>query len=313
VVAVFIGALLAVGAVMLSTMVLKSYGWTLFAGVPFAMGFFATVVYGASGQRSMAGSWSVAMLAVTLTGVVLLAVALEGVMCIAMAAPLAFILASMGAAVGHVVQRKWRVDQAHLCCVPVIAVPLMLGTEAIRPERPPLLRVVTALEVDAPIERVWRHVVEFSELPPPSEAMFRCGIAYPIRAEIKGRGVGAVRNCIFSTGAFVEPIEVWDEPRLLKFWVSSNPPPMQEWTPYREIHPPHLSGFLVSKQGQFKLTPVEGARTRLEGTTWYEHGLWPANYWKLWSDYIIHTIHLRVLQHVKELSEKEPAEKEIGR
>jgi hypothetical protein len=102
---------------------------------------------------------------------------------------------------------------------------------------------------------------------------------------------------------FVEPIEVWDEPRLLKFSVTANPAPMQEWTPYREIHPPHLTGFLVSKQGQFRLTPLAGGRTKLEGTTWYQHGLWPANYWQLWSDHIIHTIHLRVLRHVKQLSE----------
>jgi hypothetical protein len=41
----------------------------------------------------------------------------------------------------------------------------------------------------------------------------------------------------------------------------------------------------------------------LEGTNWYHHHLWPADYWQLWSDHIIHTIHLRVLNHVKHLSE----------
>ena len=81
---------------------------------------------------------------------------------------------------------------------------------------------------------------------------------------------------------------------------------MQEWTPYREIHPPHLKGFLVSRQGQFLLTPLPNGGTRLEGTTWYYHNLWPAGYWQLWSDHIIHTIHRRVLDHVKQLSESKP-------
>ena len=51
----------------------------------------------------------------------------------------------------------------------------------------------------------------------PDEWLFQTGLAYPVRAEIQGRGVGRVRTCEFSTGPFVEPIEVWDEPRLLRF------------------------------------------------------------------------------------------------
>jgi hypothetical protein len=91
----------------------------------------------------------------------------------------------------------------------------------------------------------------------------------------------------------------------LKFSVTSNPAPLQEWTPYHEVHPPHLHGYLVSEGGQFLLTPLPGGRTRLEGTTWYRHGLWPAGYWRIWSDQIIHTVHKRVLDHVRELSEKD--------
>ena len=128
-------------------------------------------------------------------------------------------------------------------------------------------------------------------------------MAYPIRARIEGTGVGAVRHCEFSTGPFVEPIEVWDEPRLLRFAVTSCPSPMREWNPFFEIHPPHLDGFLVSKRGQFRLIELPGGRTRLEGTTWYRHGLWPASYWRLWSDPILHGIHAKVLDHVKSLAE----------
>ena len=110
----------------------------------------------------------------------------------------------------------------------------------------------------------------------PNDWLFRTGVAYPIRARIEGTGVGAVRHCEFSTGAFVEPIEVWDEPRLLRFAVTSNPAPMKEWNPLFEIHPPHLDGFLVSKRGQFLLTPLPGGKTLLKGSTLYQHGLWPA-------------------------------------
>jgi hypothetical protein len=77
---------------------------------------------------------------------------------------------------------------------------------------------------------------------------------------------------------------------------------MQEWSPY-DIHPPHVRDFLISHGGQFRLIALPGNRTRLEGTTWYEHNLWPAGYWRLWSDYLIHEIHFRVLRHVKEVTE----------
>ena len=180
-----------------------------------------------------------------------------------------------------------------------------MGMEHLEPTPAPLLAVYSSVEIAAAPERVWRHVVTFSELPAPTEWLFRAGVAYPIRAEILGYGVGAERHCVFSTGPFVEPIEVWNEPQLLKFSVTQNPPPMQEWTPYHDLHPPHLDGFLESKGGQFKLIRLPNGGTRLEGTTWYHHHMWPVGYWQAWSDFIIHRIHLRVLNHVKNLSEQE--------
>jgi len=147
-------------------------------------------------------------------------------------------------------------------------------------------------------------VVAFAEIPPPKEWLFRAGIAYPIRAEISGHGVGAVRHCVFSTGPFVEPIEVWDQPQLLRFGVTANPAPLNELSPYGNIQPPHLHGYFVSEKGQFSLTALPGRRTRLEGTTWYQHTMWPAAYWHLWSDYIIHKIHSRVLEHIRAESER---------
>jgi len=244
------------------------------------------------------------MTSVTIAGTILLLVAFEGLICLLMAAPLALALALIGALAGHAVQTgRWRGTSPQLYCVPVLAIPLMLGTEHLCDSPPPLLKVTSAVEIDAPPERVWQNVVRFAELPPPTETLFKLGIAYPIRAEINGHGAGAVRHCVFSTGAFVEPINTWDEPRLLRFSVTQNPAPLQEWTLYHEIYPAHLHGFLVSRQGQFLLQPLPGGHTRLEGTTWYHHTMWPVGYWQFWSDHIIHSIHLRVLNHVKRLSE----------
>lgn len=304
--AIVLSALLALAATALSTQVFSQYGWGIFVGAPFCIGFLAALIHGARKRRTLRESITVAMISIAIAGVALLVVAFEGVICLAMAAPLAALLAASGAVLGHVVQAsRGEPVSPQLYCVPILALPLMFSAERLLHLPPPLLQVTSSVEVNAEPARVWDHVVTFNELPPPTETLFALGIAYPIRAEIKGSGVGAVRHCVFSTGPFVEPIQVWDKPRLLRFSVTQNPAPMQEWTPYRSVHPPHLDGFLVSRQGQFLLTPLPGGRTRLEGTTWYQHNMWPASYWQLWSDYIIHTIHLRVLRHIKYLAEKE--------
>ena len=79
---------------------------------------------------------------------------------------------------------------------------------------------------------------------------------------------------------------------------------MQELNPFGETTPPHLHGFLEAVRGQFELLPQPGGQTLLRGTTWYRHNLYPAPYWRLWSDRLIHTIHMRVLEHIKAVSEK---------
>jgi len=167
----------------------------------------------------------------------------------------------------------------------------------------PVFEVKSTIEIAAPPETVWKNMVSFSDLPEPTEWLFKSGLAYPKRARIEGSGPGAMRYCEFSTGPFVEPIEVWDKPRLLQFRVTASPAPMREWSPYGSVTPKHLHGYMVSKKGQFLLTRLPCNRTRLEGTTWYQHGLLPAQYWRLWSDAIIHHIHLRVL-HIRTLSEQ---------
>ena len=283
-----------------STNVLKSYGWGLFVGVPFAMGFASVLTYTYHQPRSLLSSIGVAVLSPTLLGLGFLAFALEGIICLLMAAPLALPLAAMGGLIAFHLQRLYRPDRAApaMLGVLLLALPLGMTLERAAAPAPPEFSVATAVEVDAPPEAVWPNVIAFAQLPPPRDLLFRVGVAYPLRAEITGTGPGAIRRCVFSTGPFIEPIQVWDSPRLLKFSVEQNPAPLAEWTPYEKVTPPHLRGFLVSNGGQFLLTPLPGGRTRLEGTTWYRHSMWPAAYWRLWSDHIIHQIHLRVLRYI---------------
>ena len=291
--------------VSLGTEFLGNYGYSLFVGIPFALGFVSALIYCLPENRTQGGAMLVSTLSIAAAGGVLLLVRVEGVLCLLMAAPLAVPLSILGGLVAHTIVATIRAARTHnhtLAAVLFIMPSSLVLENQIAPPAP-LLKVVTAVEINAPPSVVWKNVVTFSELPTPTEWVFRTGVAYPVRATIEGQGPGAIRRCEFSTGPFVEPITVWDEPHLLRFRVTENPAPLQEWTPYRAIHPPHLDGYLVSRQGQFLLTELPGGRTRLEGTTWYQHHLWPVDYWQVLSDFIIHTIHDRVLRHIQALSE----------
>ena len=272
-----------------------AYGWTLFACVPMLIGALAAwLVRPASGASAAA----IGALANLLAAVLVLVFAVEGLGCLVMALPLTVPMGALGGWLGYTVRWKTAPARVAMCLVLPPA-----GMALDRAAPPPVYEVRSHIEIAAPPEQVWRQVVRFSDIPEPREWLFRIGIAYPQRARIVGSGSRAVRYCEFSTGPFVEPIEVWDEPRLLRFRVTANPAPMHEWSPYRGVEPKHLHGYLISRRGQFQLTHLTNGRTLLEGTTWYQHGLWPAEYWRWWSDAIIHRIHMRVLDHIRVLSE----------
>ena len=275
-----------------------TYGWTLFALLPLLFGVLASWIFRPSTAERAAAIGAVTAIA---PACFLLIGGLEGAICILMSLPLVVPLGALGAWLAY--RAEPGRQTARNVTMLLLLSPATLAWDVKAP--PPVFEVRTAITVAATPEQVWKHVLAFSELPEPQEWYFRAGLAYPMRARIEGSGPGAIRYCEFSTGPFVEPIEVWDEPRLLQFRVTENPAPMHEWSPYGRIQPKHLHGYLVSKRGQFRLTRLANGPTLLEGVTWYQHGLWPAEYWKWWSDAIIHRIHLRVLNHVRMLAEQE--------
>jgi len=302
-----VSAVFTVGFVILSVFVLRSYGFGAFVAAPFVQGLLAAGLYGIRRRRTVRQCFWVAVASLATSGVALLVFAIEGVICLLMASPIAFALAALGGRVGYALQcRPWANDSAPAMMLALVVVmPSLLAAESATAPDPAIREVRTEVVVNAPPERVWANVIAFPPLAEPTELLFRTGIAYPKRAEIRGRGVGAVRYCVFSTGAFVEPIDAWDEPHRLAFRVTDQPPPMKELSPF-DIHAPHLDNFLVSRRGQFRLERLPDGRTLLEGTTWYTNRMWPAAYWNLWSDAIIHRIHRRVLDHVRTLAEAGP-------
>lgn len=287
----------------LCTLSLSSYGWGLFLGIPFAMGVASDFLVNQTAREpgALKRAIQVTILAECFCGVLLLAVAIEGVLCLLMATPIGFILGSFGAIIGNAVRapgvHRWAGPM--VLATSVLSAPLFAAIEGKAAAPAPVYRVDSFVEINAAPEAVWPVVIAFPQIAEPKELLFRAGIAYPIGARIDGSGVGAIRYCEFSTGPFIEPITIWEPAKRLAFSVTHNPEPMRELSIF-EIHPTHLRGYMESQQGEFRLESLDGGRrTRLHGSTWYKHGLQPSGYWRWWSDAIIHRIHARVLEHIK--------------
>lgn len=299
--AIAAGTVIGLTMLALSIFVFTSYGSALFIGTPFVIGAATAWLFNRRYPATQRETRQIVLMTLACVGGVTVLLAVEGAFCLAMALPFALVLAWIGAYLGRELALSGREPVYHVI-VGVLAIPLAASFDARLPETG-LREVRTALEIDATPEVVWRNVIAFPPLAPPNDLVFRAGISYPIRAEIRGEGVGAVRYCVFSTGAFVEPITHWEPGRRLSFDVTAQPRPMKEWSPYKDITPPHLDGYFESKRGEFRLIALPNGRTRLEGSTWYVMKLQPAGYWSLFGDAFIHRIHQRVLDHIRRQAE----------
>jgi len=298
-VATLVPALFSFATIVASVAYYRQYGVILFVVLPFLIGLSSTVL---NGKDKLPRVFSTTFFSLLFLGIMLIALAFEGAICLAMAFPLALVLAFCGTLIGMVF---WRTEKNSLQILPLILfclLPFSLSFESSNKFAPVVHKVVSTVEINAPIEKVWRNVIAFPQIETEPEGILRFGFAYPINAKIEGAGIGAIRHCNFNTGAFVEPITAWQEPNLLAFDVRTQPAPMIEMSPYDNLQAAHLN-YIKSERGQFRLYEKDGV-TVVEGTTFYTHDIAPDFYWNLFSDKIIHQIHLRVLNHIKKVSEE---------
>lgn len=291
---------------MLSTKFFYLYGYGLFIVTPLVCGAVSALIYNRKGNKQKKEAISVSLAAgcITLSGFFLMG--FEGLICLVMALPVVLPLFLAGGLVGYAISRaigrKFVSDAITLLLVAFV--PFLMGFQTGNGNSGERERkVITSVVISGSLEEVWKEVIEFSPIPEPKEFLFRMGIAYPTHAEIDGAGVGAVRYCKFSTGSFVEPITHLEINRRLAFDVIEQPTPMTEVSPYVGIHPPHLDWAVRSHKGEFLLNDLGDGKVELVGSTWYHTAMEPELYWGWVSDKMIHLIHQRVLNHIRETIE----------
>ena len=282
-----------------------SYGALLFFGVPFSLGFVSVLLYEELAGPNAVGGMSVALLATLLSGSFLLIAGWEGVICLLIVLIIAVPFTLLGAGFGILILGLRRSRTLAACLV--FLMPMLAPQESHWHMGPEQFTVQTSIEIAAPPEKVWPHVVSFPAIgEAPNSIFFRSGVAYPMETTISAQGLGAKRTCIFTTGAAEEVVDVWDKPHCLHFTVLSQPPLMREksWVP--DLQTEHIkSEYVRSREGQFDLIALPNGHTLLRGTSWYDLKYRPTAYWHLWTDAMVHRIHMRVLEHIKAEVEKD--------
>ncbi len=286
----------------------KHYGYSLFLGVPFVIGLLLALLYHYDREWKWSEVLLLTLLNLAMSALWLLLCQIEGVVCILMAAVLVAGITLMGILFVWFLRRMvFGPRRTQLNCLAIVSIPLAMNWEATHRPTPPMLEQTTTIEVNASPDIVWQFIPSFPAITDPPVGWLASGVAYPIASEIDGSGVGATRRCIVSTGTMPEVVTAWEPGKKLEFEVKETPPAMVETNPFGEVHAAHLEGYFQARYGRFVLVPLPDGRTRIEGTSWFVHDLWPQWYWEPATRHTVSQIHTRVLKHIKALAEKQTA------
>lgn len=291
------GAALCLAAVALSTLVLGIYGYGLFIASPFVIGATVAAMVNRPAMLGLRRTTLLVMGALGLGALVVAGFALEGTICLLLASPLIAFMGFLGALVGRSLAQGRQYTP-----LSVALLPLLLAAEALAPPRADF-ESVESVDIAAAPAAVWDSVVHMGPIPDAPAVPFRWGLAYPLRGEISGSGVGAVRRGVFSTGVAYERVVTWVPERQLFFIVLSDPPSMRELSPYAHVNAPHVQSYFRTRDARFTITPLADGRTRLTLATHHDLDLEPALYWLPLAHWAVHANKVRVLRHFRQQAE----------
>jgi uncharacterized membrane protein YhaH (DUF805 family) len=291
------GIALTLFSVAVSALVFRVYGYGLFVVSPFIIGAVAAYFANRKNDVGAPTTARIALGATLLGGLSLVATALEGVLCIVMASPLAIPAALVGGLLGHSIARLGR-RPARQTLSGFALLPMVFATEYAFPPTT-TFETYQTIGIDAPPDAVWNAIIKMDTMNEPLALPFRLGVAYPLRGEILGEGVGATRRGEFSTGIAIERVTEWIPGQMLAFVVEKDVPAMDEISPYRHVHAPHAVGYFSTSRTIFELVRRPDGGTEVVERTSHQLNLDPVYYWLPTARWIVRENNARVLAHVR--------------
>ncbi|HEY2034495.1 MAG TPA: DUF805 domain-containing protein [Rhizomicrobium sp.] len=298
---VLAGAALTLFAVAVGALIFGTYGFGMFVVSPFVIGATTAFLANRKGDIGRKRTFQAVVAGLALGGVGLVVGALEGIVCIVLAAPLALGAAAIGAALGRAAALSGKRSNRD-SLMGLVLLPMVFGSEYMLPANT-FFSTTESIDIAAAPHDVWRSIVDMGAITSPVSLPFKLGVAYPVRGDIIGTGVGAIRRGTFSTGIALERVTEWSMDRKLAFVVISDPPAMHELSPYQHVNAPHVKGYFRTTYTSFAILPLGNGRCRVIEKTRHELRLDPILYWMPFARWIIHDNNMRVLSHIQHQAE----------
>lgn len=214
----------------------------------------------------------------------------EGTICLIIVSPLIFAFVITGAFIGKTMFRK----NNQTLNVSIVSILLVIFTVDSISDHHYRNMVSDEMIVKSAPEKIWKNVVAFEKIKQADTYwLFKAGMPSPMQTTVTAYKKGAGRKCIFSNGyVFDEKIVTFDINKDLTFDITGQP------------KDPEIMGHIDIERGQFLLKDNCDGTTTLVGNSWYSLKVFPIWYYDLWAESITRNVHLRVMYHIKELSEK---------
>ncbi len=270
------GMTIIVLAVLVSANALGAYGDGLFVATPLLVGFTTGYAVNLNQQRSASNTVGLVIFAGLLGTLALLMLALEGLMCIILIAPLAAGIAAVGGLIGRAMAVSIHYPRKPLLSLSIL--PLLFLLDAAMPPEAALTAQETII-IAAPPAAIWRALTADHVIARPPGPVGIAGLAYPVSSQFLGKGIGTQRIGRFSTGQARETVTAWHPGRLLAFSGDNHAPAMEEMSPYRRVHAPHVDGYFDTLDTRFSLTPLANGTTQVTLQSRHILRIDPVPYW----------------------------------
>ncbi|WP_447765179.1 hypothetical protein [Sphingopyxis panaciterrae] len=295
------GMALIVAAVAVSALTFGAYGFGLFVMTPFLVGVTTGYIVNHGKVRGVGQTFAAVSAAAFLGAGALLMLGLEGFLCLLLASPLVLFFATVGGAIGRAAARRLIDPREPFYSVAIL--PLIFLIDAAMPPEIPIA-THSSVTVAAPPGAVWASLIANRPVTEAPGLVGLAGLAYPVASRILGEGAGARRVGTFSTGIADERITIWKPGRTLAFRVIRQPPAMEEMSPCRKLHTPHLVGYFDTGETRFDLEALPGGRTRLTARADHVLRIDPGLYWEPIARWAIKRNVTRVLTDARKDAER---------
>jgi len=213
----------------------------------------------------------------------------EGVICLVIVSPVILIFVLVGVSVGGIMFRRQsnKLNFSILSLLFLIFIIDALSRHAYEN------KVSDTIIINSPRGKIWKNVVAFEKIKQENQFwLFKMGLPSPIQTTVDGYYNGAGRKCIFSNGyVFGERISTYEPGKNLVFDIIDQP------------RDPEIMNHLDLLRGQFLLKDNGNGTTTLTGNSWYKLYVFPTWYYDIWAQSIVRNVHIRVMDHIKEISE----------